>query len=71
MPVKREGLLPPVVVYILQVEIVHQSVISSDEIMFECTAKRSFCHCGLITQLSVILPVRVQFGSNVRCDCNL
>ena len=42
MPVKREGLLPPVVVYILQVEIVHQSVISSDEIMFECTDKRSF-----------------------------
>ena len=45
MPVKREGLLPAVVVYILQVEIVHQSVISSDEIMFEYTAKRSFCHC--------------------------
>ncbi|MCH8930219.1 MAG: DUF1501 domain-containing protein [Proteobacteria bacterium] len=32
---------------------------------------RRKCHCGLITQLSVILPVRVQFGSNVRCDCNL
>ena len=45
IPVKRECLLPPVVVYILQVEIVHQSVMLSDEIMFEYTAKRSICHC--------------------------
>ena len=62
MPVKREGLLPSVVVYILQVEIVHQSVISLDEIMFECTAKRSFCHCEEFDDPFDRLRARVAIG---------